>query len=273
MGILRFLLKAIMNFLIVVLLLAICIVGLAIWSFPKLAPKAIDNWIEGKTGFSTVINEFDVKLFSGIASINGMRLLNPPYYQRKQFIDIRQIEAKVVLGSLYKEELVVDYLVIDVEKITWVEDKNGNINIIEFANSFKKKGEDSTNESSNDSQVDPRKRVSNKRRFIIKKFIVKLGQLDVVGFPDGGDTVQNFAINYNKEFVDVRDFKSVAKEIRKDMTIYGIGTFASKLLTTPMQDTINSGVEAVGAKVNDKITKEIQRGVNKILKSLKKSKE
>lgn len=270
MGLIKFLFKAIFNLLILAIFLTACAVGLAIWSAPKFAPKILDTWLEGKTGFSVTVNKVDVKAFSGSAAVHGMTLLNPSSYQNRNFIQLNELSSKVHLTSLYKDRIVIDHVVIDIGKVSWVRNKEGLINIVDFANSFK--SDESVPALSSQPQVTSSKpkQPKAKKTFIIKKLVIRLGELDVVGFPKGSTTVQSFSVNYNKEFTDVTDLESLAEQIGKDLSGYGIAVFAQGLFTVPIETVIKSVEEVVQGTLNNKATKEIERGVKKIFGSLKK---
>lgn len=125
--------------LVLVFVLAVCVVGLVIWGFPKFAPKGMDSWIENRTGFSANINAVDLKIFSGSLDVEGVILANPPYYQNKNFMQIKQILVKLEPRSVYGDRLVFDHILIDIDRITWVKNAQGSINIIEFFDKLMKK--------------------------------------------------------------------------------------------------------------------------------------
>ena len=271
MGILKFLLKAVLNLFVLVVLLMACVVGLAVWSAPKMGPKVIDTWIESNTPFSATVGAFDLKLFAGSAEIKELKLFNPPYYQNKNFLDIKEISLKLNLRSLYADEIIIDYLLVDIDKVTWVQGKDGSVNLVEFGNSFKsKEGVPGDIVTSGDSGEEGQVTSNKRKKFVIKKLVVRLGKLDVVGFPDGGDSVQSFSVNYSREFNDVRDLDAIGKAVSADLTSYGIAVLAKGLFELPFKIVVNTVEGVVDTTLNGKITNEVQGGVNKVFKSLKK---
>src|SRR5436190_22580098 len=104
MNFIKFLLKTLLSLLILVFIFAVCILGVMIWSAPKLAPKAVDYWIEGKTGFSVTMGEVDLKVFSGKLEIDDIDLMNPPYFQNKNFLQVEEVSIKMEPRSIYRNK-------------------------------------------------------------------------------------------------------------------------------------------------------------------------
>ncbi len=258
----KFLLKTLLGLVVLVFVLAVCAVGLVIWGFPKLAPKVIDSWIENRTGFSSNINSVDLKIFSGSFDAEGITLVNPPYYQNKNFMQIKQIFVKFEPRSAYKHRAVFDYVLIDIDRITWVKNAQGSINLIEFFDKLTKKEKPS---SVKKLAAEARAKVKefdlddNEDDYIIKKLVIKVGGMDMVGFVSENDA-HNFSIDYSKEFTDVTDVESIVQQLIADFSTNGALNLAQSLLGLP--------VEAGALK--SKIMDGVQKGVEKAFRLLQK---
>lgn len=258
MAVVRFLLKTLLSFIILVVLLVICGIGLAIWSFPKLAPKGIDSWIEGRTGFSATVNSVNLKVFSGKLDIEGVTLVNPPYYQNKNFMQINEFLVQMEPRSLLRDRVVFEYVIVDIDRITWVKNGQGTINVIEFFDKIGKKRKSSKRvvveggEEHKDSTG-----ARSGRDYIIKKLVVKVGEIDMVGFVSENDA-QSFPLNFNQEFTDVTDVEAIVHQLVADFTANGALNLAQSLLGLP------SASGALGSKVVDGV----QKGVEKVFRLL-----
>lgn len=267
MAIVTFILKTLLGLLILVFVLMVCLLGLAIWSVPKWAPQAIDSWIESKTGFSSTVNSVDLKLFSGVLAIDGIALINPPYYQTENFMQLNQIAMQMQLNSLFKDRTVYDYVLIDIERITWVKNSQGSINVLEFVNKLRKKKKSTSSivegETVSERQKDRTSFLNN--NYIIKKLIIKVGTIDMVGLPFENDR-KNFALEYSKEFVDVTDIESIIHQVIADFAQQGVVDLTLDVLGNGME----KGVGKLLDKLNSKVTDKVQKGVEKVFSFLQK---
>lgn len=266
MAVIQFLLKTLFSVMVLVLILVVCAVGLAVWSIPKFAPKLLESWIESRTGFSASVNTVNLKIFSGSLDIEGMALINPPYYQSKNFMQIKQISVQIEPKSLFwRRTKVYDDVSVDIDRITWVKNAQGSINIVEFLDKLRKKGgTPSTTESNVDSgkaglEKTKERKQDSRGRYIIKKLTIKVGGIDLVGFPSENDS-QSFAVNYTKEFTDITDLESIVHQVIADFSVEGVFNLARDALGLPLDPG------ALGSKVTDKI----QKGVEKAFRFLQK---
>ena len=248
----KFLLKTLLNLLILLFILVICLLGLAIWSVPKLAPKAIDYWMESKTGFSTSINSVDLKLFSGSLNVEGIALLNPPYYQNKNFMQIKQIAVHLQPTSVYKDGIVFDSVFVDIERLTWVKNAQNSINVVEFLDKLRKKAGPSIAVAGVATSGTLVNKKPSDDDYLIKNLIVKVNAVDIVGFPSEND-IQSFPVNYSKEFANVADIEDVMNQVIADFSAQGVLNLA--------QDLLNS--TALPEALGEKVTIELQKGVEK----------
>jgi len=243
MGFFKFAFQTLFNLLVLIFLFFLCIVGLTIWVAPKIAPKLIDTWIEGRTGFSTSIQKIDLKLFSGTLNFENITLINPPYYQNKNFLQIKQILIKTQLFSLWRPQRVLDELVINIDKLTLVRTPENSINILEFANNFRKHSSSSTNDSQYDSQS------NSQSKYLIKRLSIQLNSLQIVGFPQPEDT-QNFTLNYAQEFTDVTNFEELIQSFITEIVQQSLPIISQELtpivkplLTPEIKQAIQKAVE------------------------------
>lgn len=235
----------------------ICILGLAIWIAPKVSPKLIDSWIEGKTGFTASINKVDLKFFSGNLHIENIALGNPPYYQNKNLVHINQFSAKLAFMPLFKKQIVFDEMLIDIDRLTWVRNPQGSINGLEFLANFKKNPQASSTTPIN-SHATPPLSPKSPIKYLIKKLTVQLNSIDMLGFPHEDDLL-NFSLNFNQEFTDVTDIEKVIKSITADFHKQELALLAQEIFNTPALQVIK-----------DKSQKKIQNIVEKIFPDLKK---
>lgn len=257
----RLLFKTLLGFIVLLFIFVVCVLGLAVWIFPKMAPKVVDSWVEGRTGFSVVMGEVDLRVFVGSLKIDGVTVINPPYYQSANFIQIKQLSLQMEPKSVFYDRVVFDHIFLEIERITCVRNGAGSINVKEFFDRLKKKK--NPHLIGENVGVDEVKRQhSLDKGFIIKKLVIRINNIDMVGFL-GENEVQNFALNYNEEFVDVTDLEVVIKQIVETMKNRGIVDIADKLIE-------RSGIkEEIKEKIMGKVQKEAERAFRRLKKLIK----
>lgn len=250
MTFLKFLLKTVLNLVVLIFLFLLCILGLTIWIAPKLGPKLIDSWIEGKTGFTTSIQTMDLRPFSGILNIENMTLLNPPYYQNKNFMQIQQFAIQTQLLTLWRRQVVFDSFLINIDRLTLVRTPENSINLFEFAHSFRRPSDHTLQtENSNDSLSNPSPTENPQSRYLIKHFTVQLNSINTVGFTPNEDS-QNFTLNYTREFTDVTDIEQVIRSVIMDLASQGVSSLIqdlslilNSLFTPKIQKNVQKALE------------------------------
>lgn len=250
MAFLKFLLKTFFNLFLLIVLFLVCILGLTVWIAPKLGPKFINTWIEGRTGFATSIQHIDIGLFSGTVNMENITLINPPYYQNKNFMQLKQFTVKTQLLSLLRPQTVFDSFFINIDKLTLVRNPENSLNIVEFANSFRKSRTFlETQSAENSDEAESIQTEKAKSTYLIKNLVVQLNSVTTVGFPNPEDS-HNFTLDYHREFTNVTDIQEVIRIITQDIAINSVSA-----LTQDLSPILNQ-------LVNPKIQKRIQKVLN-----------
>lgn len=264
----------------------ICSFALGIWLVPKIFPKFFDAWLSGKTGFSTTMHKVDLKIFSSNIGIDDIKISNPPYYQNRNFVKLNKLSLKVQPTSWFKDTLIVDHLHLDIDKITLVYTSEKMLNVYEFYHELDKGFKNQTPSVTVETNEKATPSVGTKKLggffnapndFIVKKLVIKIGVVEVIGFPTSEVPPKTFLINYNKEFYDVSDFEALSEKIKNDLEKYGIDIIRDVILDHITKKAVkgakNAFVEKFGDKVTDvseDIEKAVGKGVKKIFDSLKK---
>lgn len=262
MAFLKFLFKTLFYLFLLILLFSLCILGLSVWIAPKLAPKFIDTWMEGKTGFSTSIQKMELNFFPHTINLENITLINPPYYQNKNFMQIKQLLIQAPISSIWKTQKTFDSIHINIDKLTLVRTPENSINLLEFANSFRKHSlylpQNQNIDSPDNPDLPPNESTQPQSKYLIKKLIIQLSSINTIGFTNA-DESQTFTVDYYREFTDVTDIEDVAKQTIVDLANHSINNLAQDL--GPIAEKI----------VSPKIKKKIRKAIEKTFSSLKNS--
>lgn len=233
MAFLNFVFKTLLNLVILIFLFFLCLLGLTLWIAPKITPKIIDTWFEGRTGFSTSIQKVNLQFFSPTLNLENITLINPPYYQNKNFMQIKQFLIRADFFTLWRPQIILNELVINIDKLTLVRTAENSINILEFARHFTKHP-GSSPELSNQSQTSSLDKPES--RYLIKQLTIQLNSISTVGFPHPEDS-QNFTFNHTREFTNVTDIQEVINLLTTDIITQSL-TMLSQELTPILQNLV-----------------------------------
>ncbi|HRR95328.1 MAG TPA: AsmA family protein [Candidatus Ratteibacteria bacterium] len=137
-------------FVIVIVLVIICLVGLQIVISP-LAEKIISKKVEPFFGDQLKIGSIDISIFRGSVIIKNVELLQPPGFMANNFLQIKTIKVKISILPLLKKQLVVNGITILQPEINLVQLKNGETNITYYLSKIKKTSNPPSSNSSESS--------------------------------------------------------------------------------------------------------------------------
>lgn len=273
MFLLKFLFKTFLSILLLLIILGLGIIGLGIWLSPYFAPKILDDYVSRKTGFEMVTKNFDMSLFKGTVRLADITIYNPTEYNERIFLKSKEFFIDTQLLSLLPwNTLHLDEVILDIDNLTWVRNERDNVNLVEFIKKAHIE-QDGSSSSSQSGVATPK--TSSQRKIFIKRLIVRLGTITVVGFPDRTSPPQTFSVNYNREFNDVQDLSAISRKIGADMAHLGVKVLVNGILQSEaMQNLIRNLGEKVAGKVLDAFdvaSQKTEAKLNKVGEKLNKN--
>ncbi len=181
---------------IVAALVILIIVGLvaAFLYIDVIAKAAIERGSTIALGVTTTLNTASLKIFQGQLVMTGLNVANPPGYQTKHFLDLKNGDVAVSLGSLRSDIVEVPHLRLKDIDIN-LEKKDGKANYQTILDNLK---------GSETKPAEPAK--SEGKRFIVKEVSVKnvvvhldaLGLVGAVNIPIDEIELQNVGSDTGK---------------------------------------------------------------------------
>ena len=275
----------------VAVILVVIIIGLVI--FYNMLGGIIRSGVETigpeATGGDVRLADVDIRLFSGQAGLGGFVIGNPPGFNSKSAFELGQVSVKVDPGTVIKDVVVINKILIDGAKITWeglAGDNHKRImqNIAQFSKTEGPKKQAETEKSNIEGKPGYQKKV------IIDDFMFQNSTVDVVlagqelaslklpnihltgvGRNEGGVTVKEVLDRYYNEI-----FKSVKSCVADNhaMLLKKAAEFKARGedLVKQGQQTIDQGKEDL-QKSRDALEKgDIDSAVKGTLKSIDKLK-
>lgn len=239
----KFLLKCT---LVLALLLVIILACGNLW-LPRVA-----SWqIRSLTGFDTTIQSSRGSLFRGYVDFRDMSIKNPAkQFNESTFISFNDLGVDIDMTSIFKDTIVFESIVLDIDSITVVKNAEGDHNYSVFIEKIgeSKNNKDSGNEKPKASTVakTSEKKKKPEKNFTIDKLVLSIRSVKTIDESTG--TVKEYPIKYRREFSNVSAPSSLVAPLVADLSVYGLGAL--------IQSTIKSIGELPGVEqIKDGLTK------------------
>jgi len=115
-------------------ILAVFVVLLVILflSLNFIARKSVEYGAKKITGFPLEIGSVDVGLFSSKVDVRNLKLMNPPEYQEKMFVDMPELYVNYRLGSMLSGAPHVNDMLINIKQLVVVKTDKGDSNAMKL---------------------------------------------------------------------------------------------------------------------------------------------
>lgn len=170
------------------LLLAICVIAWVV-----LLPAVVATVVRSRTGFAVQVDKLSVNPFLANARISGLVLKNPEGWPEAAFVQLRQFRAEVELLPLLDNRFVADEMVVDVERLTLVRNKDGVLNAMAFKDGLTGRAE----------AGQPPPTSSKATRFLIRHLVLKFDQLVYADYSGRSPVVKAYNLSLTRDLTNV----------------------------------------------------------------------
>ncbi len=203
-----------MLFGLLVLGLMAAVVGLMLLN--NYASDIVSVAVKKQTGFPVSVGQQVVSLWSGAVDFRNLQIMNPSHFADPSFLHFNEFKTKVDLWSLTGNRIVINELVLDLDSITVVQPKGGNVsqmNVSEFVAGL----------SGDSAGAAPGQAAARTPPpFIIKKLTIKIGTVKYLDLAKSATQPQVYSLNYNRTFTDVTDVNALRVALAKDFAAEGM---------------------------------------------------
>jgi hypothetical protein len=175
--------------LLVFLLVIAALAGLA-WML--LLPVVFTKRIRATSGFETSVASLVVNPLSGKVEVKGLVVTNPPTFPVGEFVQLREFRADVRTRSLFSEQLVIDTMVVDVERVTLVKRGDGVTNAQAFERNLAESRERK-----------PRPPAAKERTFLVRELRLRVDELVVADHSGRRPSERRFPVAIRQDYEDV----------------------------------------------------------------------
>lgn len=198
-----------------------------------------------RSGFTMTVEKQDIGVLSGSADLQGLKVENPERFAAKDFVRFNELKAKVEVAPLLKRQIIVDEIVVDLDSLAVVQNKDGEYNFAALQSSLLGGGAAGTGTKSSPMSIPP---------FTIKKFTLKIHQAKYFNFKTGDGKPTLYNLNYERTFENVseKNLTSVEVAIGTDLSGKGFGIFLDVLKDKLLDpDTYLDAVKGIGGLAGD----------------------
>jgi hypothetical protein len=197
-------------------------------------PTALGSILTNVSGFKTSIGKSNGSIFRGRFDLKDLKMKNPDLFLSKDFISINNIVTDVNVSSLWKDTIVVEEIVLDVDDLTMVTNGEGESNYTILVKNFGQGDQATLKKESNTSDTEKH---SPKKSVLIKNLTLSISTVHVVD--ERKNLSREYKIDYRKEFHNVTDFAKIGKQLIDDLGKFGIFIIIDSIISSiPIVPTV-----------------------------------
>src|SRR6266581_3567171 len=90
-----------------------------------IARKSVELGAERVTGFPLTIGAVNVGLFNGQLDVTDLKLMNPPGFEERQFVDLKKLHVDYRLGSMLAMAPHINDMLVNIDHLAVVKNAKG----------------------------------------------------------------------------------------------------------------------------------------------------
>lgn len=175
------------------LVFLVVLAAFAALAWMLLLPAVFTNRIRAWTGFDATVTSLVVNPLSGTVRVKGFGLKNPPTFPVSEFLEVREFGADVRTKTLWSERLVIESMIVDVERVTLVKRDDGITNAQAFERNLAEARE-----------REPRPPSSKPARtFLVRELRLRVNELVVADHSSRRPSERRLAVGIDQSYADV----------------------------------------------------------------------
>jgi hypothetical protein len=164
--------------LIIAAIIVILIVGallIVLTSLNRIVAAAIERYGSMITQTRVTVSSVNIKLRDGEGSIGGLKIANPSGFSDSALFQLGNITTKIDTGSITKDTIVIDHIIVSSPRISYEIDKSGTSNISVIKQNVQQfQGQDGSGKNG-----EQKKPGEKNVKLLIRKLLIENGEVDV----------------------------------------------------------------------------------------------
>jgi len=159
-----------------------------------IARKSVEYGAKRMTGFPLEIGSVDLGLFSSKVDVHDLKLMNPPEFPEKMFVDMPQLYVDYRLGSMISGAPHVNDMLINIKQLVVVKNNQGE------SNAQKLKGVVSSGSGS-----------SKSSKYAVDRLRIHIGTVTIKDFSHPKPTEHSTALNVDATYNNITDSTDITR--------------------------------------------------------------
>jgi hypothetical protein len=226
------------------------LLGMAVLARNFIARKSVELGVERITGFPLTIQSVHVGLFNGQLDVAGLKLMNPPGFEERQFVDLKNLHVDYRLGSMLAGAPHINDMLVDIDHLVIVKNTNG------VSNAQKLKGVSSSNKPS-------------KTKYRVDVLRIHVGHVTVKDFARAKPTTKNLRMDITATYRDITDSTDITRLVL--MTVMSQARIPEIGLNADDLKRRLGGVEGVAGEMIGTTTNILDQTGKSLLDSIKRA--
>jgi len=174
-----------------ILAVLVLLLVLLYFSLNFIARVSVEYGAKKITGFPLEIGSVDLGLFSSKVDVRNLKLMNPPEYQEKMFVDLPELYVNYRLGSMLSGAPHINDMLINIKQLVVVKTDKGD------SNAMKLKGVVSSGGGSSKYSVD--------------KLRIHIGTVTVKDYSRPKPSERNISLNVDATYNNITDSTDITR--------------------------------------------------------------
>jgi hypothetical protein len=164
--------------LVVITVIVLLIVGallIVLTSLNHIVAAAIERYGSMITQTKVTVSSVNIKLRAGEGSVSGLKIGNPSGFSGSSLFQLGNISTKIDTGSITKDTIVIDHVIISAPRVSYEINKSGTANI----NVIKQNVQQFQGQSASGKDKEQNKGREKSVKLLIRKLLIENGEVDV----------------------------------------------------------------------------------------------
>jgi len=189
-----------------VLVLVLAVVGVLARNF--IARKAVEVGMKQMTGFPLTIGAVDIGLVNGKLEVRDLKLMNPPEFQEKMFVDLPGLYVDYKLGSMIAGTPHVKELRINLNEVVVVKNEKGETNALKLKSVAASSGGSSGGEKA---PPGPAPTEEKKATYKVDLLKVHVGTVRYLDYSKSKPTEKKMVLNLDATYKDIDENTNISR--------------------------------------------------------------
>lgn len=183
---------------LVVLVVVLAVAGVLARNF--IARKAVETGVKQMTGFPLEIGAVDIGLLKSQLEVQNLKLMNPPEFHEKMFVDLPRFFVDYRLGSMLAMSPHINELVINLNEVVVIKNEKGETNAMKLK---------SVAAGSGGTQTAPKDEKKMPYRVDLVK--IHVGTVRYLDYSRGKPSERKMTLNLDATYKDITETTDITK--------------------------------------------------------------